>query len=76
MSASAQRPIADPEELVGHFRAGVKAADALGVGMEHEKIGVFTDPARLGKALDYETIRTLLEAMADRGWSAPRSTAG
>ncbi len=69
MPSSAPRPIADPEELVGHFRAGYKAADALGIGMEHEKVGVYTDPARLGRAPDYETIRTLLEAMAARGWS-------
>src|SRR5581483_1811509 len=61
----AARPIADVDELVAHFRAGEKPAAEARVGMEHEKIGVFSD----GRAVDYETIRRLLEAMAARGWT-------
>jgi glutamate--cysteine ligase len=69
MAASSLRPIAGVDELVAHFQAGGKPADKMGVGMEHEKIAVLTDPARLGRAPDYETIRRILEAMAARGWS-------
>jgi len=61
----AARPIADVDELVAHFRAGEKPAAEARVGMEHEKIGVFAD----GRAVDYETIRRMLEAMAARGWT-------
>jgi glutamate--cysteine ligase len=60
----AERPIASIDELVAHFHAGEKPAAAARVGMEHEKIGVFAD----GRAVDYPTIRRLLEAMAARGW--------
>jgi glutamate--cysteine ligase len=65
MAADSAKPISSVDELVAHFRAGDKPADRMGVGMEHEKIGVTAD----GRAPDYELIRRLLERMVDRGWS-------
>jgi glutamate--cysteine ligase len=63
-SKPTQRPIADVEELVAHFRAGFKPRANARVGMEHEKVGALSD----GRAPGYELIARLLEAMAVRGW--------
>ena len=62
------RPISSTDELVAHFQAGCKAPDRLGVGMEHEKIGVYLDAARRGRPVEYDTIARLLAHMAARGW--------
>ncbi len=65
MAETGQRPLSGTDDLVAHFAAGTKPPDDAKVGMEHEKIGVFSD----GRPLDYETIRRLLEAAAARGWT-------
>jgi glutamate--cysteine ligase len=58
-------PIGSVDELVAHFAKGVKPADKLHVGMEHEKIGVLAD----GRAPGYDVIGPLLERLAARGWN-------
>src|SRR5206468_660184 len=43
MAERTERPIANVDELVAHFRAGAKPRSAARVGMEHEKIAVLSD---------------------------------
>ncbi len=59
-----ERPLSSVDELLAQFAQGCKPRAALKIGVEHEKLGVVAG----GAAPDYELIRRLLEAMAERGW--------
>jgi glutamate--cysteine ligase len=65
MAMPASIPLTGIDELLAFFHSGGKPLAEARVGMEHEKIGVLAD----GRAPGYETIATLLEAMAARGWT-------
>jgi glutamate--cysteine ligase len=60
-----ERPITSVDDLVAHFSAGAKQLGKIGVGLEHEKIGVLAG----GRAPDYGVIRRLLDKMQAHGWS-------
>jgi glutamate--cysteine ligase len=69
-----QEPLRSPEELAGWFDVGSKPRERWGVGLEYERLGVFTDS---GKAIPYHgengSLRAILEELTSRhGWTAWR----
>jgi glutamate--cysteine ligase len=66
------RPLESTDELVAHFEASGKPADAWRVGTEYEMIGVYRRPPALGAAPPHGGERgmgVLLERMSRAGWS-------
>ncbi len=71
-AADRDRPISGEAELVEHFHTGSRSADRFAIGAEHEKIGVYTTPGELGRAVPYDGergIRRILDRLVARGYS-------
>ena len=69
-----QEPINSPEELAGWFAVGNKPRERWGVGLEYERLGVFTGT---GEAIPYaggqRSLEAILEELTrDHGWTAWR----
>ncbi len=72
-AADRDRPISSEAELVAHFHTGSRTPDRFVIGAEHEKIGVYTTPGEIGRAIPYEGergIRRILDRLAARGYTA------
>ena len=71
-AADRDRPISSEAELVEHFRTGSRGSDRFAIGAEHEKIGVYTTPGEVGRAVPYEGergIRRILDRLVARGYA-------
>ena len=71
-SEESSRPIRSTDELSGWFAAGCKPREKWGIGLEYERLGVFS---KSGAAIPYSgpaSVSTLLEELASQGWKAYR----
>ena len=69
---AARRPIRSIGDLAGWFAAGNKPREEWGIGLEYERLGVFT---ATGLAIPYagpDSVRALLEDLAAADWTACR----
>jgi len=67
-------PIRAPEEVAGWFAEGCRPRSRWGIGLEYERLGVFSDS---GKAIPYSgergSLKAVLEELArQQGWTAHR----
>ena len=65
-------PIRSTDELAGWFAAGCKPREKWGIGLEYERLGVFTET---GAAIPYSgsnSVAALLEDLVAAGWTPHR----